>query len=223
MQKLEMQTLPLLAPPGSERACFICLEDDGDLVSCCSQCFGVVHIRCWRECRSSQRSNAIRSRMTAQGGVRDPFMCSICKTGRSRVPGETVTREWMEVVLSAVLSRSRRGFDDSDSQLDMFEDIDDEESRFCCTRGCFLLNFIVISTIMFSASYLVSRDVYPVATVLLLIVLILMQFIVTQISFAIAKYRRSWRESHRPLNALIDQELEERRGRLFPLDLVVVP
>lgn len=161
--------------------------------------------------------------MSAQGGARDPFLCSICKTGRARIPGEAVSREWMEVVLSAVLSRSRRGFDDSDSQLDMFEDIDDEQSRFCCTKGCVFLNLAVMSVVIFSASYLISEDIYPVATVLLLVVLVLMQFIVSQISLAIARYRRSWRESHRPLNALIDQELEERRGRLFPSDLVVLP
>ena len=219
-----MQTLPLLAPPpGSDRACFICLEDDGELASCCSQCFGVAHARCWRECRASQRSNAIRSRMTGAGTVRDPFLCSICKTGRARVAGESVTREWMEVVLSAVMTRGRGGRDDDDRQLDMFEDMDEDEYRVCCSKRCFIVNVILISSLIFTASSLISSDYLPASAVILFCILLLMQFFVAQITILLATFRRRWRESHRPVNALIDQELEERRGRLFPSDLVVVP
>ena len=218
-----MQTLPLLAPPpGSDRACFICLEDDGELVSCCSQCFGVAHARCWRECRASQRSNAIRSRMTGVASVRDPFLCSICKTGKARVEGESVTREWMEVVLSAVISRGRSGRDD-DGQLDMFEDMDDEEYRFCCSKRCVTLNLVINTLVLFTGSSLISNDYFPTSVVILFCILLIMQFFVTQITILIARYRRRWRESHRPVNALIDQELEQRRGRLFPSDLVVIP
>jgi len=220
-----MQTLPLLSPPGSERACFICLEDDGDLVSCCSQCYGVTHVRCWRECRSSQRTNAIRTRMTGgSSNVRDPFLCSICKTGRARVQGETVTREWMEVVLSAVLARSttRRGSDDN-SQIDMVEDIDEEGSQFCCTRRCVLINLVIISGVISISVTLISDEVFSGSAVLLCTLFLLMQFLVVQITVGLARYRRLWRESHRPVNALIDQELSERRGRLFPSDLLVIP
>jgi len=223
MKRLEMQTLPLLAPPGSDRACFICLEDDGDLVSCCSQCFGVAHTRCWRECRTSQRSNAIRSRMTGTSSLRDPFLCSICKTGRARMQGETVSREWMEVVLSAVLMRSRRGRDEPEEQLDMFEDMDDQTLRLCCTRKCAILNTAFFTLILLITTSLITYEYFSPSSVILYATLLLMQFLVAQVTYLIARYRRTWREGHRPVNALIDQELAERRGRLFPSDLVVVP
>ena len=95
--------LPLLTHFPPERLCFICLdgtesEEDGSgkLVSCCSQCYAVTHAGCWRDWRSSQSSNARRTRVSGNRLISDPFLCSICKSGYARIDGERVPIRWLE-------------------------------------------------------------------------------------------------------------------------------
>ena len=128
---MEMQQLPLLG-----RTCFICLEEDEQLHSCCTQCFGVAHSRCWRDWRTNQRLSALR--LQRQGGGRDPFLCSICKTGRARLAGESVSREWLEVVLHAVV----RGRSGEEAETDMFEELE-SSAEGCCSRKFVLVNVLV--------------------------------------------------------------------------------
>ena len=73
---------------GSERACFICLDgqEDEELCQCCSQCYSAVHRSCWREWRTNQRINVLRSRLMGHANVPNPFLCTICKTGTATVP-----------------------------------------------------------------------------------------------------------------------------------------
>ncbi|CEM39312.1 unnamed protein product [Vitrella brassicaformis CCMP3155] len=117
------------------RACFICLEDDSseELVGCCSQCYAMVHRRCWREWRSNQRLNHIRSRLLGYAAP-NPSLCTICKTGVSRVIGEEEGGAWdgsspvagdrrsAEAALQdqflETLSRVLRNSDDDDDDLD---------------------------------------------------------------------------------------------------------
>lgn len=80
-----------------ERCCFICLDgaEERDLVSCCSQCFTVVHVACWRSWRQSQRLAHLRTRVL---GGRDEsigvLVCSVCKSGDALVEGEDLS--WLD-------------------------------------------------------------------------------------------------------------------------------
>ena len=85
-----------------ERVCFICLDTSNNhesielrLVGCCSQCYAVSHIRCWKEWRVSQATHARRSRVAGNRVGTDPFLCSICKSGAARLRGEWVSLRWL--------------------------------------------------------------------------------------------------------------------------------
>ena len=89
-----LQSLP------AERVCFICLDDnhldEDKLVSSCTRCHAMVHQSCWSNWRSSQASNARRSRVSGIWSASDPFLCSICKSGAARLEREIVSSRWLE-------------------------------------------------------------------------------------------------------------------------------
>ena len=212
---IEMQATPLLmrADPDTSRACFICLEDEGELVSCCSRCFGVAHRRCWREWRGSQRSAAGRSR-AAGIGFRDPFLCSICKSGKARIHDETVSRDWMETVIAAALSRSSRESQPDDT--DMLGSFPEGEEGNCCSIRKTILSVFLIFLIFLGGGLVGGLTGWLGA------LLVVSQFLVIFLVVALAAFRRTWRERRRPVAALVSEEISERTGRLFPLELTVV-
>jgi hypothetical protein len=213
---MEMQSLLLEHP----RACFICLEDDDELVSCCTRCYGVAHARCWREWRANQRTSALRTRQSGNGRVRDPFLCSICKTGRARLEGESLHREWMETVLSAMMQRTERG---GGSETDMFEDLDEDAAFSCCTRRVILTNILVVFGLSFAAILIDQFELLSTSAVVMAVFLLLTQWIIFMAAWGLAERRRIWRERHRPISALITEEMSVRSGRLFPTDVIIRP
>ena len=230
---MEMQQL-LLAPDnnarGEHRACFICLEDDEELVSCCTRCYGAAHSRCWKEWRANQRSSALRVRQAGGGAgsslaTRDPFLCTICKSGRARLVGEVVNREWIETVLGAVLSAGRSRGDNAGSETDMFEDAenpDGGDSFPCCSRRVLCVNLCVLLSVGFVGVLVDYFALLSTGSVILMAFLLLSQWIVFLTAWAVAERRRLWRQHHRPLTALINDELTHRSGRLFPTDVHLV-
>ncbi|KAJ1609478.1 ring finger domain-containing protein [Cryptosporidium canis] len=66
--------------------CFICLEDSsqGRLKRCCSQCYALVHGRCWSKWSSSQQIAALRSIMLGEQ-ARETEVCSICRGGSVQI------------------------------------------------------------------------------------------------------------------------------------------
>ena len=166
-----------------ERICFICLDgtDDADevessLVPCCSRCFAVTHPRCWKEWRRSQASHARRIRIAGNQVNSDPFVCSICKSGSSRVSGERVSVRWLEAfasfssaarnrvrvasgLFSALTgarqeSREEGDFagDEEDQEGDFLDFIEEEQQHgsgtFFCgdSRKFHVINFILLLT-----------------------------------------------------------------------------
>ena len=209
---IEMQSSPLLLPNDSstDRSCFICLEDEPELVSCCSRCFGVAHKKCWKEWRSSQRLAAART----SSSTRDPFLCSICKTGRARIQGETLSRDWIETVLAAALNRDQ-GVDDAD----IFEAMVDDNA--CCSTRRVLGNILGLILIGIITVVLVQLEILNGASAWLAGLILLTQSIVIQLVVCISRFRASWRERRRPVAALVNEEITERRGTLFPVEVVV--
>lgn len=225
---MEMQQL--LLSEESTRACFICLEEaeeENALVSCCTRCYGVAHARCWREWRANQRSVALRLRQSGGSGSfssRDPFVCTICKTGRARLVGEVVNREWIETVLGAVVA-VRGGGGRGSSDTDMFEDFETlelQESFVCCSRKFVYVNiFFLLSVglgITVASNFL---EWLSAGSAVLAAFLLVTQWLVFLTAWAVSERRRLWRESNRPLAALIIDELNHRSGRLFPADLQI--
>ncbi|XP_026194122.1 uncharacterized protein LOC113147518 [Cyclospora cayetanensis] len=88
---------PLLSDGGGHiRSCFICLEGPRKgrrgappklLHPCCSQCYAVVHEKCWTAYRRRQRLAAFRARLLGHRAP-DTTRCSICRTGRGGLPSD---------------------------------------------------------------------------------------------------------------------------------------
>ncbi|KAK9171739.1 hypothetical protein CmeUKMEL1_03395 [Cryptosporidium meleagridis] len=66
--------------------CFICLEDSsqGKLERCCSQCYAVVHVKCWLKWSSSQQIAILRSILLGEER-REIKLCSICRSGSIQI------------------------------------------------------------------------------------------------------------------------------------------
>jgi hypothetical protein len=192
---MEMHQVPMLG-----RCCFICLDDEGELISCCSRCYGVSHSRCWKEWRNSQRNSASRRRPGSSIRLADPFLCSICKTGRARLIGETVTRDWIEVVLSATINS-----ESGNSEIDMFEDIEDDPFS-CCSRKILVTNFILVTLVTISTVILAVFEKITQSHASVFLILVFVQLAVFNAVWLMAERRRIWRNQRR----LNDQEIRNR-------------
>ena len=181
----------------NERLCFICLDGTDDrsdvessLVPCCSRCFAVTHPRCWKEWRRSQANYARRNRVAGNQINSDPFVCSICKSGSSRVTGELVSVRWLEAFASFSSSARNRvrvasglfsaltgarqeshdegdlGGDEEDQEGDFLDFIEEEQERgsgtfFCGDSKKFhVINFVLLITF---GACVVSADEIGVA------------------------------------------------------------
>ena len=121
-----------------ERVCFICLDDNNAendrLLPCCTRCCAMVHQSCWLNWRTSQSSQARRSRVSGIWSGSDPFMCSICKSGAARLEGEIVSSRWLESFMN--VNRSSHTYNRNHSGLFLAltrsrtdSDIDEEEGE----------------------------------------------------------------------------------------------
>ncbi|KAF7458143.1 RING finger domain-containing protein [Cryptosporidium felis] len=66
--------------------CFICLEDSsqGKLRRCCSQCYALVHRKCWSKWNISQQIALLRGILLGEQ-VRETHVCSICRSGSVQI------------------------------------------------------------------------------------------------------------------------------------------
>jgi len=159
-ESIELATLPRSTPaPVSpvddmERACFICLEQDGpegELVSCCSTCYAVVHASCWQDWRTNQRAVAMRSRLLGQNPAANPFLCTICKSGTAMAPGDAeADLGWAEAA-AAQVERPDTVESDGDDSVE-----DEMESSPVCHTMVAVCNLTLLALIAVLDAALVS-------------------------------------------------------------------
>lgn len=86
--------------------CFICLEDSsqGKLKRCCSQCYALVHGKCWSKWSNSQQISTLR-RILLGEQTKETELCSICRSGSIQVDYSEDDSEDFSKVLSGDLIR----------------------------------------------------------------------------------------------------------------------
>lgn len=207
-----------------EGICFICLDGTEDLsspdirlVSCCSQCYAVTHIRCWKEWRLSQAAHARRVRVAGNRIGTDPFLCSICKSGAARLRGEWVSLRWLHSFanfgddrgprvrfasgLFAALTGAReenptRPQDDEETDDDFLDYIenqpDSERVSFFCghTKKFLLIVFALASGISGSIVALNQLNVVETSFLLMVSVTIILAFVGAVTSYVLVRYNR---------------------------------
>ncbi|PHJ16864.1 transmembrane protein [Cystoisospora suis] len=186
------------------RACFICLEGvkrrkrDRKLVRgllpCCSQCYAVVHQKCWAAYRRRQQLAAFRSRLLGQRAP-NPTRCSICKTGRAGVsPDERVPQRRQ--------SHSSPGGSSSSSSAALQEQLlaslgrllqdedDDSDDPALCSGTCTCINTgLLLSVLMIDLTLIATTSLYPLE-VLLLSLFICYNIVALQLLCLAVKQRR---------------------------------
>ncbi|KAH8739761.1 ring finger domain protein [Cryptosporidium ryanae] len=67
--------------------CFICLEDSSrkKLKRCCTQCYSLVHDKCWARWDSSRKLSAFRSMILGEAVLRETGACTICRSGYANI------------------------------------------------------------------------------------------------------------------------------------------
>ncbi|KAH7648317.1 hypothetical protein FG379_000241 [Cryptosporidium bovis] len=68
---------------GASDTCFICLEDSSGrkLKRCCTQCYALVHSKCWYRWDNSRKMDAFRSMILGEAVHRETGTCTICRSG----------------------------------------------------------------------------------------------------------------------------------------------
>ncbi|KAJ1613760.1 ring finger domain-containing protein [Cryptosporidium canis] len=140
--------------------CFICLEDSsqGRLKRCCSQCYALVHGRCWSKWSSSQQIAALRSIMLGEQ-ARETEVCSICRGGSVQIEHSEDDSEEISKVLSGRLAQSFFRIVASriyGSQYGSF--VASTVGHPFSSLGTVLINCIFISLIFI---YILYQDGYP--------------------------------------------------------------
>lgn len=141
---------------GRNDTCFICLEDSsqGRLKRCCSQCYALVHGRCWSKWSSSQQIAALRSIMLGEQ-VRETEVCSICRGGSVQIEHSEDDSEELSKALSSGLAQSFFRIVASrvnGSQYGSFV-ASSARSRPFSSLGVFLINGIFLSLIFIYVLY----------------------------------------------------------------------
>ncbi|KAH8581950.1 ring finger domain and 2 transmembrane domains [Cryptosporidium sp. chipmunk genotype I] len=87
--------------------CFICLEDSsqGKLKRCCSQCYALVHGKCWSKWSSSQQIATLRSILLGEER-REIELCSICRSGSIQIEySEEESEEFSKALSGGLIHR----------------------------------------------------------------------------------------------------------------------
>ncbi|OII75032.1 RING finger domain-containing protein [Cryptosporidium ubiquitum] len=86
--------------------CFICLEDSsqGKLKRCCSQCYALVHGKCWSKWSSSQQISVLRNILLGEQS-KEVELCSICRSGSIQIEHSEDGSEDFSKILSGGLIR----------------------------------------------------------------------------------------------------------------------
>ncbi|KYK70282.1 putative transmembrane protein [Toxoplasma gondii TgCatPRC2] len=199
------------------RMCFICLDGvkrsrrngqlTGDLLPCCSQCFAVVHRKCWSIYRRRQQLAAFRSRLLGQR-TPNPNRCSICKTGRAGVEGD----ETFQPQRRQNSGSTGSGVSGTTSALQeqllaslgrlLQDDDDDADDPPLCSGMCTCINTgLLLGVLLLDLILIATTSLYPLE-VLLLSLFITYNIVTLQIIWLAVKQRR---ESVGPL---LSPELE---------------
>ncbi|PFH37913.1 hypothetical protein BESB_002540 [Besnoitia besnoiti] len=197
---------PLTAPAeAARRTCFICLEGvkrsrkDGrltrDLLPCCSQCFAVVHRRCWSTYRRRQQLAAFRSRLLGQRAP-SPSQCSICKTGRAGVEGDEAFPPQRRVGRGS----SGSGVNGATAALQeqllaslgrlLQDDEDDADDPPLCSGVCTCINTGILIGILLLDLTLISMTSLDALEILLLSLFVAYNFVTLQLICLAVRQRR---------------------------------
>eukprot|EP00920_Eleutheroschizon_duboscqi_P042081 GHVT01100801.1.p1 GENE.GHVT01100801.1~~GHVT01100801.1.p1 ORF type:complete len:430 (-),score=25.71 GHVT01100801.1:345-1634(-) len=190
------------------RSCFICLDGSGTcrkrhLLSCCSQCYAVVHKGCWQDWRLNQRFATIRARLLGQNPP-NPLSCTICKTGTARVYGEEDGMRWAmpdDPVQERLQDQLLQTI-----ALMLNDDEDDEDEPPMCTGLITCLNLVVLFVGTFVNIMLICLSTYYPSDVVLLSLFLLYEFFVVELIILAIWQRRI------ALGPLLDTSLESEDG-----------
>ncbi|CDJ68128.1 hypothetical protein, conserved [Eimeria necatrix] len=187
---------PLLADAGGHiRSCFICLEGPRKgrrgappklLHPCCSQCYAVVHEKCWTAYRRRQRLAAFRARLLGHRAP-DTSRCSICRTGRGALPPDVCPQGPPQPV--------GEGATDLQEQLlaslaRLLMDDDGPPSHPFCSGFCACFNAVVFVSFFLVGFLLVAFAELKGVTVFLLSLFLYYHFILFQLIFLAIRQRR---------------------------------
>ncbi|KAL8439821.1 hypothetical protein Efla_004347 [Eimeria flavescens] len=190
---------PLLPDAGGHsRSCFICLEGPRKgrrgappklLHPCCSQCYAVVHEKCWTAYRRRQRLATFRARLLGHRAP-DVAKCSICRTGEAAshpLPAASVkattpqpTGEGASALQEQLLATLGR----------LLMDEGDVAGQPVCSGLCVCVNAIVLLAVFLVGTLLVALTDLQGVTVFLVSLFFYYHFVVFQLVYLAARQRR---------------------------------
>lgn len=188
---------PMLADGGGQnRSCFICLEGPRRgrrggppklLHPCCSQCYAVVHEKCWTAYRRRQRLAAFRARLLGHR-TPDTSKCSICRTGRGGLSADLLSEgpaqpmgEGASALQEQLLATLGR----------LLMDDGEVPGQPICSGFCICLNVVVLMAVFIGGSLLVALAGFRVVTVFLLSLFAYYHFILFQLLYLAIRHRRA--------------------------------
>ncbi|KAL8436674.1 hypothetical protein ACSSS7_001499 [Eimeria intestinalis] len=180
---------------GHSRSCFICLEGPRRgrrggppklLHPCCSQCYAVVHEKCWTAYRRRQRLATFRARLLGHRAP-DVAKCSICRTGRggllsdhgSSAPPQPIGEgaSALQEQLLATLGR-------------LLMDDGDVAGHPTCSGLCICANALVLLAVFLVGCLVVMVTEFQGVTVFLVTLFLYYHFVLFQLVYLAARQRR---------------------------------
>ncbi|KAL8449857.1 hypothetical protein Emed_002820 [Eimeria media] len=179
---------------GHSRSCFICLEGPRRgrrggppklLHPCCSQCYAVVHEKCWTAYRRRQRLATFRARLLGHRAP-DVAKCSICRTDHGSFAPPQPIGEGASALQEQLLATLGR----------LLMDDGDVAGQPTCSGLCICANALVLLAVFLVGCLVVVVTEFQGVTVFLVSLFIYYHFVLFQLVYL------AWRQRSEALASL---------------------